>query len=106
MKKVILTAVLAIAGLTGLKAQQEAMFSQYMFNQLFLNPAYAGTQKYISSTLLYRDQWANWNGAPKTAVLAVDGAFANDKMGWGVVVANDKIGVNNNTDIYANYAIK
>jgi type IX secretion system PorP/SprF family membrane protein len=106
MKKVILTAVLAIAGLAGLKAQQEAMFSQYMFNQLFLNPAYAGTQKYISSTLLYRDQWANWNGASKTAVLAVDGAFANDKMGWGVVVANDKIGVNNNTDIYANYAYK
>jgi type IX secretion system PorP/SprF family membrane protein len=106
MKKVILTAALAIAALTGLKAQQEAMFSQYMFNQVFLNPAYAGTQSYISSTLLYRDQWTNWEGAPKTAVLSVDGPIANNTMGWGLSICNDKIGVNNNTDIYANYAYK
>lgn len=106
MKKVILTAVMAMAAMVGLKAQQEAMFSQYMFNQLFLNPAYAGTQKYISSTLLYRSQWTNWEGAPKTAVLAVDGPFANETMGWGLAICNDQIGVNNTTDIYANYAYK
>lgn len=106
MKKVILTAVMAMAAVVGLKAQQEAMFSQYMFNQLFLNPAYAGTQKYISSTLLYRSQWTNWDGAPKTAVLAVDGPFANETMGWGLAICNDQIGVNNTTDFYANYAYK
>lgn len=113
MKKVILTVALALV-IVGAKAQQEPMFSQYMFNQLFLNPAYAGNQKYLTSTLLYRDQWTNWNGAPKTAVFAIDGAFAQDKMGWGVTIANDRIGanqvgnnaVNNNFDIYGNYSYK
>ena len=105
MKKVLLTLTLALS-LAGLKAQQDPMFSQYMFNQLYLNPAYAGTQSYISSTLLYRNQWGGWDGAPKTAVLAVDGPMANNTMGWGVTMAYDQIGANKNTDIYANYAYK
>lgn len=84
--------------------QQEIMVSQYMFNKLFLNPAYAGTHKYFSSSLLHRSQWVNLDGAPKTYLFAVDGPIKLDKMGIGLVVANDQIGVVNTTDILANYA--
>ena len=57
MKKLIIAASLIISSL-GLKAQQDIMLSQYMFNGLFLNPAYAGSHKYVSATLLHRNQWA------------------------------------------------
>jgi type IX secretion system PorP/SprF family membrane protein len=84
--------------------QQEIMVSQYMFNGLFLNPAYAGSHKYFSSTLLYRNQWVDFNGAPKSLLLAVDGPLMNQKMGVGLILANDKIGATNQSDMYLNYS--
>ena len=85
-------------------AQQDLMVSQYMFNGLFLNPAYAGSHKYTSSTLLHRTQWVNFAGAPRTALLSVDGELPNKNMGLGLILANDRIGATEQTDIYANYA--
>jgi len=87
-----------------ISAQQDLMVSQYMFNGLFLNPAYAGSHKYISSSLLHRTQWVNFAGAPRTALLAVDGAIENKNMGWGAIVSNDRIGAMEQTDIYGNYS--
>jgi len=102
MKKflIILGALLGFSGF----GQQELMVSQYMFNGLFLNPAYAGSHQYISSSLLHRTQWVNFVGAPRTALLAVDGAIPNKNMGLGLIVANDRIGATEQTDIAANYA--
>jgi len=87
-------------------AQQDPMISQYMFNGLFLNPAYAGSHKYISSSLLYRSQWLNFPGAPQTSLLAVDGLVPSkaNNMGLGLIVAHDQIGATEQTDIFANYA--
>ena len=103
MKKVI-TAIVILAGVFKLSAQQELMVSQYMFNGLFLNPAYAGSHKYISSSLTYRKQWVNFDGAPTTYLFAVDGPLLKEKMGLGLIVSNDKIGITNQTDVYANYS--
>jgi type IX secretion system PorP/SprF family membrane protein len=86
------------------KAQQDIMVSQYMFNGLLLNPAYAGSHKYFSSSILNRSQWVGLEGAPQTALFAVDGPIANENMGVGVIVSNDHIGVTNQTDIFGNYA--
>ena len=58
MKKILTTALLAVAVFTGLRAQQDAAYSMYMFNGLFLNPAYAGSQEVISVMAIYRHQWA------------------------------------------------
>ena len=103
MKKVIV--VIAIfASFFRANGQQDVMVSQYMFNGLFLNPAYAGSHKYFSSSLTYRKQWVNFDGAPTTYLLAVDGPLMNQKMGVGLVISNDKIGVTNQTDIYGNYS--
>lgn len=84
--------------------QQEPGISQYMFNGLFLNPAYAGSHKYFSSSLLFRRQWVNFDGAPQSIVAAVDGPLKDNKMGVGLIIANDQIGVTKQTDIVANYA--
>jgi type IX secretion system PorP/SprF family membrane protein len=85
-------------------SQQDLMVSQYMFNGLFLNPAYAGSHKYVSSSLLNRTQWVNFPGAPKTALFAIDGGIPNKNMGLGLILANDRIGSIEENDIAVNYA--
>lgn len=103
MKKVI-TVIVILASVFKANAQQDIMVSQYMFNGLFLNPAYAGSHKYFSSSLTYRKQWVNFDGAPTTYLFAVDGPLMKQKMGLGLILANDKIGVTTQNDIYANYS--
>jgi type IX secretion system PorP/SprF family membrane protein len=87
-----------------MQAQQDVMVSQYMFNGLLLNPAYAGSHKYFSSTLIHRSQWVKLEGAPTTSVLSVDGPIKNKNMGIGMILMHDKIGATDQTDIYANYS--
>lgn len=105
MKKISLI-LFSLLTLSKAFAQQDPMISQYMFNGLFLNPAYAGSHKYYTSSLLHRTQWVNFPGAPKTLLLAVDGIAPtkSDNMGLGLIVAHDRIGATEQTDIYANYA--
>jgi len=52
-------------------AQQEIMLSQYMFNQMVVNPGYAGSKNYISADALYRTQWVNFPGAPTTETFSI-----------------------------------
>jgi type IX secretion system PorP/SprF family membrane protein len=86
-------------------AQQDPVVSQYMFNGLLLNPAYAGSKEYFSTTLLHRTQWANWGpGAPQTQVFTFHARLKDQVNGVGLMVSNDHLGVTNQTDIYANYA--
>ena len=104
MKKTIIILFAVILNITA-NAQQEPMVSQYMFNGLFLNPAYAGSHQYFSSSLLHRTQWVSFPGAPKTSLVAVDGLIPKkDNMGVGLIVAHDRIGATEQTDVYANYA--
>ncbi len=85
-------------------AQQEVMVSQYMFNGLLLNPAYAGSHGYTSTSLLHRTQWMQMEGAPTTSVAAVDGSIMSGKMGLGLSIAHDRIGVSRDLDIGGHYA--
>lgn len=86
------------------RAQQDPMLSQYMFNGLYLNPAYSGSHKYWSSTLTYRNQWVGFDGSPKTFIAATDGPLTNRNMGLGVVALHDEIGVTKQNTLIANYA--
>jgi type IX secretion system PorP/SprF family membrane protein len=105
MKKSIILIFVVLLNITA-KAQQDAMISQYMFNGLFLNPAYSGSHKYVTSSLLHRTQWVDFPGAPRTSLLAIDGLVPSksENMGVGLIVAHDEIGATEQTDIYANYA--
>lgn len=102
MKKYLLVSLILIV--SGGFAQQDIIVSQYMFNGLFLNPAYAGSHPYTSASLLHRSQWLNFPGAPKTALFAIDGAVPNKNMGLGLILANDRIGATEQSDMYANYS--
>lgn len=72
-------------------AQQDPQFTQYMYNTMSVNPAYAGSQGYLTALLLHRSQWVGINGAPNTQVLAVDTPLEN-KLGVGGILAHDALG--------------
>jgi type IX secretion system PorP/SprF family membrane protein len=104
MKRILFFIILAVGAATSGLAQQDLMVSQYMFNGLLLNPAYAGTHDYWSASALHRSQWMKFDGAPTTQVFAVDGPVANNRLGVGLVVSNDRIGITSELDIAANIA--
>lgn len=87
-------------------AQQEAMYSQYMFNTLAINPAYAGSRGVTSATTLYRSQWVGIDGAPETLTFTIDAPVNNKKVGLGLQVFSDKIGVTQNNGALASYAYR
>lgn len=86
--------------------QQDIMISQYLFNGLLLNPAYAGSHSYINSTLLQRSQWTQMEGAPVTSVMAVDGPMAAEDLGLGLLISLDEIGVTSQLDVSVNFAYR
>ncbi len=107
MKKYITFALLLIAAAANkLYAQQEAMYSQYMFNTLAINPAYAGSRNVTSATALYRNQWVGINGAPETITFSIDAPVNSKKVGLGLQVFNDKIGITKTTGAFASYAYR
>lgn len=101
MKKYII--ILWLFSLVGfMQAQQELMVSQYMFNGLLLNPAYAGTHDYASASLLHRSQWVQFDEAPQTQVFGIDGPIFNNKMGLGLQITNDQLGVEKQLEVGLN----
>ncbi len=98
---------LCIVGLTPqLRAQQEAMYTQYMFNGLALNPAYAGSHESLSATLLFRDQWTGLPGAPSTQTFSIHSPIRNAKIALGLQVIHDKIAIFNQYGVNGSYAYR
>jgi len=90
MKKLILNFVILL--ITGLGyAQQQAQFTQYMYNTISINPAYAGSREQMVVNLLNRNQWVGINGAPITQTLSVHTSIPSTKLGIGLSVINDKL---------------
>lgn len=80
-------------------AQQNAQFSQYMFNTLALNPAYAGSRNVVAATALHRLQWVGVEGAPKTTTFTMDAPLSGQRVAVGFQVSSDKIGITSSTSI-------
>lgn len=76
-------------------AQQDAQFTQYMYNTISINPAYAGSRGALSVFGLYRTQWVGLDGAPETSSFSVNSPISNSNLGIGVSLVNDKIGPTN-----------
>lgn len=87
-------------------AQQRPIHSLYMFDPLLINPAYAGTQVQLSGTAIYRNQWVNFPGAPKTFTASVHSGFRKTRVGLGFLAANDQIGIHNENSLYLIYSYK
>jgi type IX secretion system PorP/SprF family membrane protein len=105
MKRIVLIAV-CLCSVNTLFAQYEPMFTQYSFNEMFINPAYSGSHDALSVSALYRNQWVNIEGAPVTKTFTAHAPFANNKVGLGLTVYNDAIGVTNQSGAYFNYAYR
>lgn len=101
MKKHYLLFIILLLVASRLQAQQSPLMSHYMFNGLLLNPAYAGSKEFVSSTFLYRKQWTGIEGAPVTYSASLHGLLPKKKLGLGGYIQRDKIGVTSQTDMYA-----
>jgi len=82
-------------------AQQDPQFTQYMYNTMSVNPAYAGSNGHLTALLLHRSQWVGVNGAPNTQVLAVDTPLEN-KLGVGGIISRDALGPSSEISVDGN----
>ena len=107
MKKLLVITILFSLTWT-VKGQQQVQFTQYMFNQLALNPAYAGIHEGISASFLLREQWVGFEGAPSTQTLSVHSPLLFRPISLGALFVRDKIGITetNNANLMAAYRIK
>jgi type IX secretion system PorP/SprF family membrane protein len=89
MRKLVLVFMFfSVAGF----AQQDAQFTQYMYNTININPAYAGSRSAMNIFGLYRTQWVGLDGAPETSSFSLNTPLSNSNLGLGVSLVNDKIG--------------
>lgn len=84
-------------------SQQDAQYTQYMYNTLSVNPAYAGSRDILSIALLHRSQWLGRDGAPNTQTLNVHGP-TSDRVGLGLSIVHDEIGNNTTQNTYVDAA--
>jgi type IX secretion system PorP/SprF family membrane protein len=92
-------------GFTSLKAQQDAQFTQYMYNGMYYNPAFAGKEGGFRFSALHRSQWLNYStssgqgGAPTTQLITAQGSLDGKNIGYGLTIVNDQIGPTGNLEI-------
>ena len=104
--KIVLTFLMLV--LVRTYGQQDAQYTQYMYNTISINPAYAGSREAISITGLYRNQWVGIGGAPVTQTFNIHSPIGREnKLGLGLSIVNDKIGPTQETyiDIDFSYSI-
>lgn len=102
----IIMALLALVSISA-NAQQDAQYTNYMYNTININPAYAGSRGALSIFGLHRTQWAGLDGAPTTNSFSINSPIADSKVGLGVSFVNDALGVmdENTISIDVSYTI-
>lgn len=86
--------------------QQDPMFTHYMYNTLSVNPAYAGSREALTVTLLHRNQWVSFPGAPKTNTMTLHSPVFNENVGLGLSLTHDVIGPTKFTSMYGDFAFR
>ncbi len=104
MRKILLLIALSVS--IKVSAQQVATYAQYMFNGLAINPAYAGSQDALSASFLERFQNVGLKGAPQTETFSIHSPLVNKRVGLGLLVVHDKVGVIDQTGVNAIYAYR
>ncbi len=102
MKKIIL--ILSVFVVANIFAQQDPQYSQYQFNQMVINPAYAGSRDALSGVVDVRKQWSGFDGAPNTQSFSFHGPLKKKRLGLGFSAYNDAIGPKRVTAAYGNIA--
>jgi len=107
MKKIVLISVIlsVLCGVVKTQAQQIPLFSQYMFNGTYINPALVGAKDAFYANIMYRNQWIGFNGSPQTAMFSIDGSLSKGSN-VGLKYINDQVGANNTSNIALDYAYR
>ena len=109
LKRTFYTLVLALFGVCAF-AQQDALFTQYMFNNLYLTPAFAGVDGVTRFSAIHRSQWLGYQssfgdgGAPTTTMVSFNTPIYKLRSGAGVYILNDQLGPQNNLEAQVSYA--
>lgn len=101
MRTKLVAFVLFIIGLESMYSQQDSQYTQYMYNTVNINPAYAGSRGVMSIFGLYRNQWVGLDGAPVTSTASLNTPIGNSNVGLGLSFINDRIGPSDETSISA-----
>ena len=95
-----------LAGRTDLLAQQDPMYSQYMFNTLAFNPAYAGSADVFTIMALSRHQWVGFDGAPSTQTFLAHSPLRNQNLALGLTAMTDRVGPARQTGAFLDLAYR
>lgn len=108
MRKSVMILALGLAAGGSAVAQQDVQFSQYIFNGLSVNPAYAGYKETLYFNSTYRQQWTGFPGSPKTGAISVDGTTnaREERVGVGGQITFDKLGPQESVSLYGSYAYR
>lgn len=99
MKKLLLTSIIVL-NVFFANGQQAPQFTQYMYNTISVNPAYAGSREALTIVGLYRSQWVGFSGGPVTSTLSIHSPLRNEKIGIGFSYINDRLGYENFNYMY------
>ena len=106
LKIIVVLACVFLIARSDLQAQQENQFTQYMFNKLVLNPAYAGARNLPSINALYRAQWLGFEGRPESKQINFDIPIVYDRVGFGLSLVNHQHGIFDNWYASMSYSYK
>lgn len=87
-------------------SQQDPLYSQYINNPFVINPAYAGFTNNLSTSISYRQQWAGFEGSPKTMNANGHVSLFNNHGGAGLMISSDQVGSNTTTEFFGSYAYR
>jgi len=106
MKKSLLFVLIALSFSQFSNAQQDPMFTKYMFNTLVYNPAYAGAKEHLSAVILHRDQWLGFDGAPTTQTFTLHSPMKRNRVALGASLVHDNIGATKDIKFSTYYAYR
>jgi type IX secretion system PorP/SprF family membrane protein len=102
LKKAMLILIVLLGTVTS--AQQLPQFTQYMYNMISVNPAYAGSRETLNATILHRNQWAGLEGNPRTSTFSMHTPLRNERIGLGISYINDRLGFESTNYVYGDFS--
>lgn len=106
MKKLLLLTFCTIMLGFSSQAQIDPLYAQYLNNPMLINPAYAGLNNNLNAGITYRKQWAGFDGSPTTYNLNAHTSLFDNRMGVGLIVLKDNVGISSNTEVHGTYAYR
>jgi type IX secretion system PorP/SprF family membrane protein len=104
MKKYLsITVIILFCSIRGI-AQQDPHFTQYFDNNLFVNPAYAGSKGVLNLTGIHREQWVGFEGRPRSTTFSIHSPLKYESVGLGFTLVNDEVGPVKQTMFYGDFS--